>query len=115
MAKSPKDIKTKWKGETKAIRAVQLAFEFDSSIQKFIKLEAIHNDVTPSDHIRSILGLEVASKPVRQRISISFSQDDFELLGKKYSLDPNDRNAIKSKAFEDIVKYANNKLKKDNE
>lgn len=114
MAKSPKDIKSKWKGEAKAVKAVQLAFEFDSSIQKHIKLEAIHNDVTPSDYLRSILGLEVPNKPVRQRISISFSEVDFEFLGKKYSLDPNDRNAIKSRAYKDIVEYASNELKKDN-
>lgn len=113
MAKSPKDIKSKWKSEAKAVKAVQLAFEFDSSVQKFIKLEAIHNDVTPSDYIRSILGLGVPNKPVRQRISISFSEADFEYLGNKYSLDPSDRNAIKSRAYKDVVEFSKNRLNKE--
>lgn len=92
----------RWKKESKAIKATQVAFDISTEAQKQLKLKAIHNDLSPSDQMRQILGLP-SKKPVRPRLTISLSSDDYQILAKQYGLKPDDRLAIKEKAAKDII------------
>jgi len=91
-----------WENETKAIKATQVAFDISTEAQKKLKLMAIHNDLSPSDQMRQILGLP-SKKPVRPRLTISLSLDDYEILAKHYQLDPEDKLAIKERAAIEII------------
>jgi len=91
-----------WKNESKAIKATQVAFDISTEAQKNLKLMAIHNDLSPSDQMRKILGLP-CKKPVRPRLTISLSPDDYELLARHYQLDPEDKLGIKEQAAKEII------------
>ena len=52
-----------WQEETKALRAVQMAFDLEADLQKVIRQEALEMDLTPSDRIRQLLGLNVRERP----------------------------------------------------
>ena len=92
-----------WKSEKKAIKATQIAFDISTEAQKSLKLMAIHNDLSPSDQMRHILGLP-CKKPVRPRLTISLSPDDYEILAKHYKLTPEDKLSIKERAAKEIIK-----------
>lgn len=91
-----------WRSETKAIKATQVAFDISTEAQKKLKLMAIHNDLSPSEQMRNILGLP-SKKPVRPRLTISLSPDDYEMLAQQYQLDPEDKLAIKEQAAKAII------------
>jgi len=91
-----------WKKESKAVKATQVAFDISTEAQKQLKLKAIYNDLSPSDQMRKILGLP-SKKPVRPRLTISLSAEDYELLAKNYNLDPEDKLAIKEQAAKEII------------
>lgn len=91
-----------WKKESKAIKATQVAFDISTEAQKQLKLKAIHNDLSPSDQMRQILGLP-SKKPVRPRLTISLSNDDYQVLADQYGLKSDDRLAIKERAARDII------------
>ena len=92
----------RWKKESKAIKATQVAFDISTEAQKQLKLKAIHNDLSPSDQMRQILGLP-SKKPVRPRLTISLSSDDYQMLADHYGLEPEDKLAIKERAAKDII------------
>jgi len=92
-----------WKNESKAIKATQIAFDISTEAQKQLKLKAIHNDLSPSDQMRQILGLP-SKKPVRPRLTISLSEHDYQILADQYGLEPTDKLAIKEKAANAIIK-----------
>jgi len=104
-------IPEKWRGEEKAAKGVQVAFDVGLEIQTVIRKEAIDENVSPSDRVRQILGLPVISRPKRPRLSISLSENDFAVLSQKYGLDTSSRVDIKRKAAEELVSYVrdNNK------
>lgn len=91
-----------WKNEAKAIKATQVAFDISTEAQKQLKLMAIYNDLSPSDQMRQILGLP-SKKPVRPRLTISLSSDDYELLANQYGLAAEDKLAIKERAAKEII------------
>ncbi len=92
----------RWKKESKAIKATQVAFDISTEAQKQLKLKAIHNDLSPSDQMRQILGLP-SKKPIRPRLTISLSSDDYQVLADQYGLQPDDKLAIKERAAKDII------------
>lgn len=92
----------RWKKESKAIKATQVAFDISTEAQKQLKLKAIRNDLSPSDQMRQILGLP-CKKPVRPRLTISLSVDDYQILAKHYGLQPDEKLAIKERAARDII------------
>jgi len=100
-----------WKKESKAIKATQVAFDISTEAQKQLKLKAIHNDLSPSDQMRQILGLP-CKKPVRPRLTISLSVDDYLVLAEHYGLEPTDKLAIKELAAKDIIASVMNKPSK---
>lgn len=93
----------KWKKEAEQLKKVQINFSFKTSVDQALRHEAVDKEMTPSNLLREKLGLE-AKQAVRQRLGVSLDDSDFEVLAKKYQLDPNERNAIKKKATEDIQK-----------
>lgn len=99
--------KTKWEKEKAAAAAVQLAFDLGVDTQTLIKKRALDEHLNTSDFIRKILGLHYKNKPVRPRLTLSLSGDDFNELALKYGVDSDDRLKIKELAAERLVEFAN--------
>lgn len=97
--------KPKWEKEKAAVTAVQLAFDLGVDTQTAIKKQALDEHLNTSDFIRKVLGLHYKSKPVRPRLTLSLSEDDFSALAKEYGVDPQDRLKIKELAAKRLVEY----------
>ena len=93
----------KWEKEKKAVKAVQIAF--DVEVNRQIRIEALDQGINPPDRIRQILGLSVNSKPVRPRLSISLSDDDFVILATKFGVPLEDRLKIRQLAAETLIAH----------
>lgn len=108
MTKSTKQpaLPQKWQGATKAIKATQVAFDMDEKIQHQIRRQALECGVSPSDQIRHILGLPCSRRPKRPRLTVSLSQQDYELLGQKYSLEPSQQLEIKKIVVAELINFA---------
>ncbi len=96
----------KWDKELKAARATQVAFDLSLQVQRKIKRDAVDADLTPSDMIREVLGLDVRSRKKRQRLTLSLSPEDMAFLAEKYKLELDDAVAIKRHAAEELIDYA---------
>ncbi|MEP1741022.1 MAG: hypothetical protein ABJI60_14855 [Kangiellaceae bacterium] len=94
----------RWKKESKAVKATQIAFDISTEAQKRLKLTAIQNDLSPSDQMRKILGLP-SKKPVRPRLTISLSEEDYLILAEHYKVDSQDKLAIKERAAKEIIDF----------
>lgn len=94
----------RWKKESKAVKATQIAFDISTEAQKRLKLTAIQNDLSPSDQMRKILGLP-SKKPVRPRLTISLSEEDYLILAEHYKVDSQDKLAIKELAAKEIISF----------
>ena len=99
----------KWEKQKPAIRATQLAFDLSSTVQKQIKKTAIDVDLTPSDMIRQILGLEVKSKKTRQRLTFYLNDEELAQLAKRFGLAEDDKIAIKQQVAEQLIAFAADK------
>lgn len=97
---------SRWQKEQSAIKAIQVAFDISAEAQKIIKQEALANNLNPPDQIRKILGLSYNKKPVRPRLTVTLKDEDFEVLGQRYDLDPKDQTAIREKVVEELLKFA---------
>ncbi|MEW8625625.1 MAG: hypothetical protein AB2551_07730 [Candidatus Thiodiazotropha sp.] len=98
--------KQKWEKEKAAAAAVQIAFDLGVDTQTLIKKKALDEHLNTPDFIRKILGLQYKNKPVRPRLTLSLSDEDFSLLAKEYGVDPDDRLKIKELAAEKLIQYA---------
>ncbi|WP_448211284.1 hypothetical protein [Colwellia sp. MEBiC06753] len=98
-------IPEKWQSSVKAIKAVQVAFDLDEKFQMAIRREALEAGLSPSDQIRTILGLPTSKRPKRPRLTVSLSATDYELLAEKYNLAPEQQLEIKKKLMEDLLSY----------
>ncbi|MCG8487678.1 MAG: hypothetical protein MI756_09455 [Chromatiales bacterium] len=98
--------KQKWEKEKAAAAAVQIAFDLGVDTQTLIKKKALDEHLNTPDFIRKILGLQYKNKPVRPRLTLSLSDEDFSFLAKEYGVDPNDRLKIKELAAEKLIQYA---------
>lgn len=96
---------SKWDNEKKAVKAVQIAFDVGDEVNRQIRLEALEQGINPPDRIRQILGLPVNKKPVRPRLSISLSDDDFVILADKFSIPLDDRLKIRQWAAEMLIAH----------
>ncbi|MFT7686761.1 MAG: hypothetical protein ACI9FB_002107 [Candidatus Azotimanducaceae bacterium] len=103
----------KWDKEKKAVKAVQVAFDLGEEVSHHIRLEALQKGINPPDRIREILGLPVNSKPVRPRLSISLTDDDFEKLASSFGVSTDDKLRIRQFAAEKLI--ANLSDKQDDE
>jgi len=99
-------LPTRWRKEKKASRSVQIAFDTSEQICRTIRVVAAENNLTPSDMIRRIVGLSQHKRPIRPRLSLSLNEDDYRQLARHYGLDPDDRQAIKSKVMAELVRFS---------
>lgn len=107
-----KRIPDKWRKSDRSIRAVQLVFEFNKTISDVIRHEATRHGISPSDQIRSIIGLH-AKKPKRPRLTISLSEQDYERLAQRYQLPAQDRPAIREAIAQELIHYSESVLEDD--
>ena len=92
----------------RAVRAVQVAMDLDAHVARRIRVLAALEDMTPQDFIRQFLGLDFT--PARRpRLSLSLSTGDYEILGRKYGLGPDQHTAIKAA----IVRQLHDTVMKD--
>lgn len=87
------------------MKAVQVAFDMDEKFQLAIRREALEAGLSPSDQIRTILGLPTSKRPKRPRLTVSLSPDDYVALAEKYGLMPDQQLEIKKKLMDDLVEY----------
>ncbi|TQF67773.1 hypothetical protein [Pseudoalteromonas luteoviolacea] len=99
------DNKSAWQKQEKAVRATQLAFDLSSEVQKSIKKSAIDEELTPSDMIRRILGLEVKSKKTRQRLSFNLSDEEIVQLAQQFGIPDADKRMVKQKVADLLIKH----------
>lgn len=91
-----------WSQSDKSIRAVQVIFELGLEPSRTLRIQAIEQDLSPSDYIRDIIGLP-RKKPIRPRLSISLSAEDYQILAKRYQLTPDKKELIREKIKEELL------------
>jgi hypothetical protein len=101
MAESKK-LPASWQKSNKSIRAVQVVFELEQAVSRDLRIKAIEQDLSPSDYIREVIGLP-RKKPVRPRLSISLSEEDYNILAKRYKLQADDKTAIRTRIKQELV------------
>ena len=102
-------ILDKWQSSLKAVKAVQVAFDMDEKIQLAIRTEALQAGLSPSDQIRSILGLSTNKRPKRPRLTVSLAPEDYQVLAQKYQLQPEQQLEIKKKLMDELISHVANK------
>ena len=99
------DAKDKWLRQEQAVRATQMAFDLSSEAQKSIKKQAIDQELTPSDMIRKILGLDVKSKKTRQRLSFNLNDDEIAQLASRFEVAVDDKRAVKQQVADLLIEH----------
>ena len=100
-----KTLPDTWIKNQQAAKATQVAFDLDEKFQYLIRKAALDAGVSPSDQIRSILGLEVTKRPKRPRLTVSLSQDDYVILAQRYGLESDAQLEIKKRVLDDLVQF----------
>jgi len=95
----------KWESEKRAVKAVQIAFDVGDDVNRKIRFEAVERGINPPDRVRQILGLPVNPKPVRPRLSISLSGDDFRILAAEFNVAVEDKLRIRQLAAEKLIAH----------
>ena len=104
-----KPLPEKWLNNQKAAKATQVAFDIDEKFQYSIRKAALDRGVSPSDQIRTILGLSVSKRPKRPRLTVSLSGDDYILLAERYGLASDAQLEIKKRVLDDLVHFVDKK------
>ncbi|NTS75932.1 hypothetical protein HR060_03540 [Catenovulum sp. SM1970] len=112
MTESKSKLASKWASNTKALKAVQVAFDMDEKLQYVIRREAIDAGVGPTDQIRTILALPQNKRPKRPRLTVSLSPDDYNTLAERYGIDAEDQLEIKKRVMAELVDYATDQVDK---
>ncbi len=99
------DAKDKWLRQEQAVRATQMAFDLSSEVQKSIKKQAIDQELTPSDMIRKILGLDIKSKKTRQRLSFNLNDDEIAQLASRFEVAVDDKRAVKQQVADLLIEH----------
>ena len=98
-----KNIPKNWTKSDKNIRAVQVIFELEQAQSRALRISAINQDLSPSDYIRDIVGLS-RKKPVRPRLTISLTEEDYKVLAKRYKLKLEEKEKIRARIKDEIIK-----------
>lgn len=96
----------RWQGSEPALRAVQVAFDVEQAVMEAVRVAAFHENVSSSTQIRKVLGLPVAARPQRPRLTVTLDGADYELLAARYGLEPGDRLGIKEAATRELIAFA---------
>lgn len=99
-----KALPKSWGKSKKHIRAVQVVFELGIENARAIRQEASARDLSFSDLIRDIVGLN-PKQPVRPRFSVSLSDEDYAQLAKRYGVSADDRATIREKMKEELTEF----------
>ncbi len=105
MNKPKNNLPEQWQQNQKAAKATQVAFDLDEHFQYSIRRAALDAGVSPSDQIRTILGLNVSKRPKRPRLTVSLNQNDYVSLAEKYGLNVDSQLEIKKRVLDDLVKF----------
>ena len=97
-----KKVPKSWTKSDKNIRAVQVIFELEQAQSKALRIDAINKDLSPSDYIRDIVGLP-RKKPIRPRLSISLSEEDYKVLAKRYKLKLDQKDKIRECIKDELI------------
>lgn len=97
-----KKVPGAWTRSDKNIHAVQVIFELAVEQSRALRIKAIEQDISPSDYIRDIIGLP-RKKPIRPRLSISLSAEDYKRLGKRYQLAADKKQQIRQRIKEELI------------
>lgn len=96
----------RWASSDDAIRAVQVAFDVEEAVLSAVRKAAFENDLSTSDQIRRLLDLPTATRPKRPRLTVSLSAADYEVLGMRYGVSPEERLVIKEKVTAELIAFA---------
>ena len=101
--KSPRPEATRFEAERRALKKIQVHFEFQQSLMHDIRVAAAQENLSPSDFVRSLVGLSHAEIQ-RPRISLSFSSTDLEALATRYGQQP-DARQLKRHVIEEVRRH----------
>ena len=104
----PKKMPERWQSSAGAIKAVQVAFDVEERVLTAVRRAAFDNNLSASEQIRQVLGLPVATKPKRPRLTVSLSDEDYQLLAERYGIAPERKQEIKEKVTADLILFADN-------
>ena len=104
----PKKMPERWQSSAGAIKAVQVAFCVEERVLTAVRRAAFDNNLSASEQIRQVLGLPVATKPKRPRLTVSLSDEDYQLLAERYGIAPERKLEIKEKVTADLILFADN-------
>ena len=96
----------RWTSSDAALRSVQVAFDVEKQVIDAVRLAAFENQLSPSDQIRTILGLPCTSKPVRPRLTVTLSDADYAILAERFGVVPDDRRTIKEGLHQALIDFA---------
>ena len=92
----------RFQAERRALRKIQVHFEFRQSLLRKVRLAAATADLSYSDYVRKLVGLPF-SKIQRPRISLSFSDTDLRILAERYAKPEADPQVLKRCVLEEIT------------
>lgn len=93
----------RFQAERRALKKIQVHFEFQQSLMHDIRVAAAQENLSPSDFVRSLVGLSHAEIQ-RPRISLSFSNTDLEALAARYGQQP-DARQLKRHVIEEVRRH----------
>jgi len=101
--KTPRPEAARFQAERRALKKIQVHFEFQQSLMHDIRVAAAQENLSPSDFVRSLVGLSHAEIQ-RPRISLSFSNTDLEALAARYGQQPDARH-LKRHVVEEVRRH----------
>ncbi|MEJ7806169.1 MAG: hypothetical protein WKG03_09660 [Telluria sp.] len=96
----------RWTSSDAALRSVQVAFDVEKKVIDAVRYAAFENQLSPSDQIRTILGLPCTSKPVRPRLTVTLSDADYAILAERFGVTVDDKRKIKEGLHEALINFA---------
>ena len=91
----------RFQAERRALRKVQVHFEFQQSLMRKVRQAAAEENLSYPDYVRKLVGLPYA-KIQRPRISLSFGEQDLELLAARYAEFDAGPGALKRRVMEEV-------------
>jgi hypothetical protein len=99
-------LPARWASSMPAIKAVQVAFDVSETVMEAVRKAAFESALSTSDQLREILGLAVVRQAKRPRLTISLSVEDYQILGKRFGLEPDDHLGIKEQVMVALMQFA---------
>ena len=97
----------RFQAERRALKKIQVHFEFRQSLLRKVRLAAAAEDLSYSDYVRKLVGLPF-SKIQRPRISLSFSDTDLHILADRYAKPGAEPQVLKRCVLEEITSHLDN-------